>query len=63
MKVVDRMLACLRLPYIAPITEATPSLQSTTFKVGHCILHSIKSLGLVWRWNLSESSTLHVCFE
>ena len=50
LKVVDRMLACLRLPYIAPIADAAPSLQSTPFKVGRCILHSTKSRVVIRRW-------------
>ena len=38
LKVLDRMLACLRLPYIAPITEPVPSYQAP-FKVSFTPVH------------------------
>lgn len=33
LRVLDRLLACLRLPYIAPMAEAMPSLQQAPYKV------------------------------
>lgn len=46
LKVLDRMLACLRLPYIAPVAQAAPSLQQTPFKVSGkpITLHAVITL-------------------